>query len=80
LPNDNNRSNEANSELEEDTRATFAMNPLVTYLNDPYCNIVTENDHQWVLNEDIDFDYSLCFDDVLTPPTQAPCICPYPHQ
>ena len=63
LPDDINSDNEADFESEEDTPATFAMESLVAYLDNPYCN-TTENDDECVLNEDVDFDYSLCFYDV----------------
>jgi len=56
-------SNEADSKS-EDTPTTFAMEPLVAYLDDPYCNNTVETNGEWVLDEDIDFDYFLCFDDV----------------
>jgi len=35
------------------------MESLVAYLDDSYCNNIAENDGEWVLSEDIDFDYSL---------------------
>jgi len=63
LPYDIGSGNEANSESEEDTLVTFAMEPLVAYLDDPYFNNSIENDSEWSLNEDIDFDYSLWFYD-----------------
>ena len=35
---DDDSGNEADSELEEDTPATFTCKPIVAYLNDPHCN------------------------------------------
>ena len=64
LPDDIDSGNEANSESKEDISATFAMEPIVAYLNDHDCNDSTENDGEWVINENIAFDYSLCLDDV----------------
>ena len=77
LPDDIDSGNQADFESEEDTLATFAMEPLVAYLDNPYCNNTVKNDDEWVLNKDVDFKYSLCFNDV---PTQATYTCPYPHQ
>ena len=60
LPDDIDSSNEANSELEEDVPATFTMEPIVAYLNDPNCIDFAENDIEWVvINENIAFDYSV---------------------
>jgi len=64
LPDDIDSGNEANSESEEDMPATFTMEPTVAYLNDHDCNDFAENDDEWVINENIAFDYSLCPDDV----------------
>jgi len=64
LPNDIGSGNEADFKSEEDMPATLAMEPIVAYLNDPDCNNSTENDGEWVLNENIAFNYSLFFDDV----------------
>jgi len=33
-------------------------------LNDYDCNDPTENEGEWILNENIAFDYSLCLEDV----------------
>ena len=38
LSDDIDSGNKADFESEEDTSATFAMEPLVAYLDDPYCN------------------------------------------
>jgi len=40
------------------------MKPIVAYLSDFDCNNLDENDGKWVLNEDVAFDYSSCFEDV----------------
>ena len=64
LPNDINSDNEADSESEEDMPTFSAMEPIVAYLNDPNCNDFAENNGEWVLNENVTFDYSLHFDDV----------------
>ena len=49
--------NEADSEPKENMPATFAFKPIVAYLNDPECNNPTEDDGEWVINENIIFDY-----------------------
>ena len=64
LPDDIDTGNEAGSELEEDASATFSMEPIVTYLDDPDCNNPAENEGEQVLNENVTFDYSLFLDDV----------------
>jgi len=59
---DDDSDNEANSELEEDTLATLAFKPIVTYFNDPKCNNPIEDDGEWVINENITFDYPVSVD------------------
>ena len=41
---DDDSGNEVDSELEEDTQATFTFKPIVAYLNDLECNNPIEND------------------------------------
>jgi len=55
---------EADSESEEDASATFIMEPIVAYPDDPDCNNPAENDGKWILNENVAFDYSLCLKDI----------------
>jgi len=57
LPEDNNSGNEADSESEKDTPATFACEPILAYLNDLQCNNPTGDNDEWVINENITFDY-----------------------
>ena len=52
---DDDRENEADSESEEDTPATFAFKPIVSYVNDPRCNNLIEDDGEWVINENVTF-------------------------
>jgi len=49
LSNDVDSGNEADLESEGDVPATFAMEPIVAYLNDHDCNDSTENDGEWVI-------------------------------
>jgi len=44
LPDDIDNGNEADSESEKETTATFVMEPLVANLDDLYCNNTIEND------------------------------------
>jgi len=57
LPDDDDSSNEVNSESEEDTPATFACEPIVAYFNNPQCNNSIGDDDEWVINENVTFDY-----------------------
>ena len=58
----NDSGNEPDSEPEEDTPATFALKPIVAYFNDPECNNPIENDDEWVINENVIFDYPVSVD------------------
>jgi len=62
LSDDINSGNQADSESEEDTPATFSMEPIIAYLDDPNCNDPAKNESEWVLNENVIFDYSLCLE------------------
>ena len=56
LPEDDDSGNEADSESEEDTPATLTSKPIVAYFN-PQCNNPIGNDDEWVINENVTFDY-----------------------
>jgi len=77
LPDDIDSDNEVDSESKEDIPATFTMKPIVANLNDPDCNNSTKNNGEWVINDNVAFDYSLCLDDVFNSVNLAPYICPY---
>jgi len=64
LPNDIDSGNEANSKSGEDSKVSFDEEPIVAYLNDPDCNNSADNGDKWVLNENVNFDYSWCCEDV----------------
>ena len=55
---------QADSESRDDPTATFDNESLVAYFNDPHCNNSAKNDGEWVLNENVNFNYFLYFDDV----------------
>jgi len=59
---DDDSDNEANSEPKEDTLATFAFKPIVTYFNDPEYNNPIEDDGEWGINENVTFDYPVSVD------------------
>jgi len=58
LPSDIDSGNEAKSESGDNPTISFDEEPIVAYLNDPDCNNSTDNSVEWVLNENINFDYS----------------------
>jgi len=57
LPDDDDSGNEADSESESDTPAIPACEPIVANFNDPQCNNPSEDDDEWVINENVIFDY-----------------------
>jgi len=59
---DDDKGNEVDSEPDEDTPATFAFKPVVAYLNYLECNNPIEDDGEWVINENITFDYPVSVD------------------
>jgi len=59
---DDDSGNEADLESEEDTSATLAFKPIVAYLNDPQCNNPIGDDNEWVINENITFNYPTSVD------------------
>jgi len=57
LPDDYDSGNEADAESEEDTPATLAYEPIEEYFNNPQCNNPSGDDDEWVINENVIFDY-----------------------
>ena len=53
LSNNNDSGNEADSESEGDTLATLACEPIVACFNDPQCNNPSEDDDEWVINDNV---------------------------
>ena len=78
LSNDIDSGNEVNSESGEDPIAIFDEEPIVVYFNDPDCNNFAENDGKWVLNENVNYNYSLYFDDVHNPIDMSSLHMPLP--
>ena len=59
---DDDSDNEADSESEEDTPATFTFKSIIAYFNDPKCNNLIEHDGEWMINENVTFDYPVIVD------------------
>jgi len=78
LPDDVNSDNEADSEFEEDTLTTFVLKPIVAYLNDPECNNPAVEKGEWVINEDVAFDYSVSLDGVFNSADSSSLHVPLP--
>jgi len=66
------------SESGEDPEVSFDEEPIVAYLNDLDCNNSADNGDEWVLNENVNFAYSLCYDDVNSPIDMSPLHTPLP--
>jgi len=77
LPDDIDSGNEINSESGEDPDVSFDEESIVAYLNDHDCNNSADNGDEWVLNENVNFDYFLCYDDVNSTIDMSPytCLC-----
>jgi len=50
----------------------------MAYLDNPDCNNSADNGDEWILNENINFNYSLCCDDVYSPIDMSPLYMPLP--
>jgi len=59
---DDDSDNGADSDPEEDTPTTFSFKPIVAYFNDHEYNNPIEDDGQWVIHENITFDYLVSVD------------------
>jgi len=57
---------------------SFDEETIIAYLDGPDCNNSADNRDEWVLNENINFDYSLCCDDVNSPIDMNPLHKPLP--
>ena len=60
LPDNIDSGSKADSESEEYAPATISVEQIVAYMNDYDRNNLAENEGEWVLNENIVFDYYLC--------------------
>jgi len=57
LPDNDDSGNEADSESEGDTSATLVSEPIVACFNNSQCNNPSEDDDEWVINDNVIFDY-----------------------
>ena len=57
LPDNDDSSSEADSEFEGDTPATLVGEPIVACFNNPQCNNLSEDDEEWMINDNVTFDY-----------------------
>jgi len=78
LPDDIDSGNEAESESGEDTTVSFDKKMIIAYLDDPDCNNSIDNGDEWILNENVNFDHSLCCDDVNSAIDMSPLYMPLP--
>ena len=78
LHGDTDSGNEADSESEGDLEVSFEEEPIVAYLNNPDCNTPAEDGDEWILNENVNSDYSVCYDDVNSPIDISPLHMPLP--
>jgi len=78
LPDNIDSGNEADSESGEDPTVSFDEKTIIAYLNNPDCNNSADNGDEWILNENVNFDYRLCCDDVYSPINMSPLYMPLP--
>jgi len=57
LPDNDDSGNEADSESEADMPAILIGKPIVACLNNLQCNTLSEDEGEWVINDNISFDY-----------------------
>jgi len=57
LPDNDNSGNEADSESEADMPAILVGEPIIACFNNPQCNTPSEDEGEWVINDNISFDY-----------------------
>jgi len=57
LPDNDDNGNEADSDSEGDTPATLVGEPIVACFNNPQCNTPSEDDDEWVINDNVSFKY-----------------------
>jgi len=51
---------------------------IIAYLDDPDCSNPADNGDEWILNENVNFSYSLCCDKVCSPIDMSPLYMPLP--
>ena len=77
FPDNDDTDNEADSESEGDTPTTLVSKPIVACFNNPQCNTPSKNDDEWVINDNVSFDYLASvelFESVTNSSLHMPCI------
>ena len=62
LSNSDDSGNEADSESKGDTPATLVGESIIARFNNPQCNTPFEDDDEWVINDNVFFDYPVSFE------------------
>ena len=62
MPDNDASGNEADSESKGDTLATLVSEPIIACFNNPQCNTLSEDDDEWVINDNGFFDYPASFE------------------
>ena len=57
LPDNDDSGNEADSQSEADMPAIVVSEPVIACFNHPQCNALSEDKGEWVINDNISFDY-----------------------
>jgi len=57
MPDDDDNGNEADSEFKTDMPVTLVDEPVITCFNNLQCNAPSEDEDEWVINDNISFDY-----------------------
>ena len=57
LPDNDDSGNEVDSEFEVDMPTILIGEPIIACLNDPQYNTPSEDEGEWVINDNISFDY-----------------------
>ena len=76
LPDNDDSGNEADSESETDMPATLVDEPVITCFNNLQCNPPSEDEGEWVINDNISFGYPVSVE-LFDPLRIALCTCPY---
>ena len=78
LPDDDESGNEADSESEAGIPDILVGEPIIACLDDPLCNAPSEDEGEWVINDNVSFDYPASIgsitDDSLHVPVHEPSV------
>jgi len=76
MPDDDDSGYEADSEFKTDMLATLVDKLVIACFNNLQCNAPSEDEGEWVINDNISFDYPVSAN-CLNPLRIALCTCPY---